>query len=786
MSSEFDIITLRGLTARGQHGVFPFEREGTQPFSVDVALWVDTRPAAAADDIDLTVSYADIAEEAVAVLTGPSVYLLETLASRVADVALAHPRVEGVEVTVHKPMAPLRQQFSDVSVTIRRGAAAGVSGPDVTGDLPVVRDGDEGGTGAGVPGSGDATPARAGAAGPTSGEATAGTEDAGGAVPGGPAPLPPRRVREVAGSGGVDRSSWRDVVLALGGNLGDVPTTLAHAVAELVDLDVVQVLDVSPLVRTRAVLAPDQDPQPDYWNAVVLARTGLGPEELLAATTAIETSLGRVRHEHWGARTLDIDIVQYAGVTSEDPRLTLPHPRAWERAFVLVPWELVDPGAVLEGVGSVADLARGAHDRSGVLDAVSDWLEEPGSVTAESDEVLAQRDSASVIQTPAGGSVVVATESRPQAGPSRLDLVPEASRAGLRPSETGEDYLWHRLWEQWEGATQPHPEQASGDRTSPEALAGGLGQSAPAAPSTDTRPGGRTPDAAVPQAGPARTHGAPGVDPAAGERPGDTFPSGDVRDTAAPAAPAPGTRRSTDPEPAHRTADGTTSAPADAAGGADSGDTRDAGSSAGSPRVPSSSTQPTRRRAGMWVPLRGNTDHSRTGGSADPAAAAAGRGSAAGSGHPAPARRTPALPDWDFITGESVRIVDDAADLRPADPHPGGGDEDAGQDSPHEDPEESGTAPTVPPTGGDGRSSAAASPGDPDEQTTARSGDGAGEHPRPRRSILRVDLPPGTPEGPLEEDERTRTSILRGITVRPTVTGQLPVRRHPRHEDGQA
>ena len=91
MSSQYDIITLRGLSARGHHGVFPFEREGTQTFSVDVSLWVDTRPAAATDDIGLTVSYADIAEEAVAVLTGPSVHLLETLASRVADVALANP-----------------------------------------------------------------------------------------------------------------------------------------------------------------------------------------------------------------------------------------------------------------------------------------------------------------------------------------------------------------------------------------------------------------------------------------------------------------------------------------------------------------------------------------------------------------------------------------------------------------------------------------------------------------------------------------------------------------------
>ncbi|MFD1102987.1 dihydroneopterin aldolase, partial [Schaalia naturae] len=140
MSGIFDIITLRGLSARGHHGVYPFEREGTQPFTVDLSLWVDTRRAAAADDLDLTVDYGEIAGEAVAVLEGPSVYLLETLAQRIAEAALAHPRVHGVEVTLHKPMAPLRQQFSDVAITIRRGAAAepassaGASGESATRD----------------------------------------------------------------------------------------------------------------------------------------------------------------------------------------------------------------------------------------------------------------------------------------------------------------------------------------------------------------------------------------------------------------------------------------------------------------------------------------------------------------------------------------------------------------------------------------------------------------------------------------------------------------------------
>lgn len=806
MSSEFDIITLRGLTARGQHGVFPFEREGTQPFSVDVALWVDTRPAAAADDIDLTVSYADIAEEAVAVLTGPSVYLLETLASRVADVALAHPRVEGVEVTVHKPMAPLRQQFSDVSVTIRRGAAAGVSGPDITGALPVVgivdegdpvaarvgdpaEDGagsgvsDTGAPGTGVPAAEDDTPAPAAAVGaePSAAAPGAGVPAAG--VPGVPdpdrtRPTRPRRIREDLGSRGTDRSSWHDVVLALGGNIGDAPTTLAHAVAGLVDLDDVQVSDVSPLVRTRAVLAPDQDPQPDYWNAVVLARSGLGPQGLLEATSGIETALGRVRHEHWGARTLDIDIIQYAGVTSADPHLTLPHPRAGERAFVLIPWELVDPGAVLQGVGPVAELARVAGDRDGVLDAVSDWLEDPGSVAAESDEVLAERDSASVIPTPAGGSVVVAAESHAQGRPSRLDLMPEASRAGLRPSDSGEDYLWHRLWEQWEGATQVQA-PASAPSQPPSELA--------PQPSSELQRHSRP--SAAPVAPPAG-----GVPREAGN---DTQPdraaASEADESAAAGHADPVARTATqsaDPEPDASAGDA--QAAGDGPGGAES--------------VVSRPSPSSRRRAGMWVPLRGSAGRTPPDGGDAPARPGTAEGTP-GTTHRPPTgsggRRVPALPEWDFITGERVRIVDDASDLRPAPPAESVGEEptsrgaaDSGVTPADFRGEGEGLPPASAPSAESDHSTAPTSAAEPTSAAAhaANAGEQAREHgreqppgqPRSRRSILRVDLPPGTPEGPLGEDERTQTSILRGITVRPTVTGQLPVQRRPHHEDGQA
>jgi 2-amino-4-hydroxy-6-hydroxymethyldihydropteridine diphosphokinase len=98
---------------------------------------------------------------------------------------------------------------------------------------------------------------------------------------------------------------------------------------------------------------------------VLLIQTGLPPRDLLDAIHGIEAGFGRVRAERFGPRTLDIDIIGYAGQVSDDPELTLPHPRAHERAFVLVPWHDIDPGAELPGYGPVAGLLAGLA-RSGV------------------------------------------------------------------------------------------------------------------------------------------------------------------------------------------------------------------------------------------------------------------------------------------------------------------------------------------------------------------------------------------------------------------------------------
>ena len=118
-----DRITLTGVRVRAHHGVFDFEREQGQEFVIDVSVAVDLSAAASGDDLGRTVHYGELAEAVVAAVERDPVDLIETVAERVAAVALAHPAVEEVEVTVHKPEAPIRVPFADVAVTIVRGRA---------------------------------------------------------------------------------------------------------------------------------------------------------------------------------------------------------------------------------------------------------------------------------------------------------------------------------------------------------------------------------------------------------------------------------------------------------------------------------------------------------------------------------------------------------------------------------------------------------------------------------------------------------------------------------------
>jgi dihydroneopterin aldolase len=115
-----DRITVHGLTGHGFHGVYPAERENGQTFRVDALLELDTAPAAATDDLALTVNYAELSQALHAILVGEPVDLLETLAQRLADCCLTYPIVDAVEITVHKPDADLGVPAADVTVAIRR------------------------------------------------------------------------------------------------------------------------------------------------------------------------------------------------------------------------------------------------------------------------------------------------------------------------------------------------------------------------------------------------------------------------------------------------------------------------------------------------------------------------------------------------------------------------------------------------------------------------------------------------------------------------------------------
>ena len=383
---RLDQIRLTGITAMGYHGVFEHERREGQTFVADVVVHLDTRRAAARDDLAHTLNYGVLAEQVAAVLSGEPVDLIETVAERIAATVLASGIVHAVDVAVHKPNAPIQVPFGDVVVAIHRDRSklpaaepylprpvtepASRPVPTATATFPVTP----------APGGAVVAPAAVPPASvaPAPGALSVGGPDASSAE------LEPFVPEEQVVTGEVvvdvlDRVPDQpvDVVLALGANLGPAQETLRQAVTDLAGTPGIEVQEVSPLARTAAVGGPEQSP--DYLNAVVLATTTLSARDLLRATQAIEQAHGRERQEHWGPRTLDIDIVLYGSVLAVTDDLELPHPRAHERAFVLQPWAQVDPQAVLPGLGGgpVGALAATAPDRDGVRWLALDWLTAP-------------------------------------------------------------------------------------------------------------------------------------------------------------------------------------------------------------------------------------------------------------------------------------------------------------------------------------------------------------------------------------------------------------------------
>lgn len=286
------------------------------------------------DDLADTIDYGALADDLAAIVAGEPFDLIEALAGALADRCLAV--CTDVEVTVRKPQAPIAHAFTDVAVTLRR-TRADTDVPDANG-RPGVDDhvGD----------------------GPAAGGASA---------------------------------QWRAVV-ALGANLGDALGTLQDA-AHALDLHPrISVLAGSPVYVTEPVGGVEQ---PDFHNAAVLIETSLPPHQLLAVCQGIEVAAGRTREVRWGPRTLDLDIVRMREVvgtaavdtavdagphTDADPHtgtdvrlagqvLTLPHPRAGERAFVLAPWADLEPDATVEtphGAAPITTALAHAGDGDGV------------------------------------------------------------------------------------------------------------------------------------------------------------------------------------------------------------------------------------------------------------------------------------------------------------------------------------------------------------------------------------------------------------------------------------
>jgi 2-amino-4-hydroxy-6-hydroxymethyldihydropteridine diphosphokinase len=154
------------------------------------------------------------------------------------------------------------------------------------------------------------------------------------------------------------------VVYSVGSNLGDRLANLQGAVDAIRDTPDVIVVDVSGVYETAPIGGPADSPA--FLNLVIVAETTLEPRTLLERAQAVEDAYGRIRVERWAPRTLDVDLIVVGRAQTEEPDLRLPHPRAHERGFVLLPWLEIDPTATLPGRGAVADLVQHV-DASGVV-----------------------------------------------------------------------------------------------------------------------------------------------------------------------------------------------------------------------------------------------------------------------------------------------------------------------------------------------------------------------------------------------------------------------------------
>lgn len=150
-----------------------------------------------------------------------------------------------------------------------------------------------------------------------------------------------------------------EAIIALGGNLGNRAENLRAALLELAAHPDIELLGSSSFYESHALTVSGTDQtKPNYLNAVAKISTGLDPVALLETLNRLEAEAGRNRSERWESRTLDLDIITFGDLAIDTAALTIPHPAAQERAFVLVPWAELDPEAELVGHGFVGELAK--------------------------------------------------------------------------------------------------------------------------------------------------------------------------------------------------------------------------------------------------------------------------------------------------------------------------------------------------------------------------------------------------------------------------------------------
>ncbi len=402
---SFDKIHLKGVTAKGYHGFYDTERAVGQNFVVDVVMDVDCVNASIEDDLDKTVDYEKVGRAIVRAIEGEPVKLIETLAERIALVVLCFDNVIEVSVTVHKPQAPLDYEFKDVALSIVRNRSnlkisfensayfikrvnfleeeADKTLADNSVNLDVELEENTENTLLEETNSdvystqGIQTQTQATNDYEKELETDSALDTVSNQSDTFEEPELKTDIIDVTQEGCNDyppifEPQKSSVILALGGNLGNPVELFQDVISDLDRSLGFDVLDVSPLVKTKAHTLNDEE-QPDYYNCVLRGETFLRPSDLLGLVKEVEYYFGRREHAKWQARLIDIDIISYNNQKYEDEELTIPHKLAKQRAFVLYPWYLMENEAELDGE-KVADLLEKTDDRDGILHTWEQWL----------------------------------------------------------------------------------------------------------------------------------------------------------------------------------------------------------------------------------------------------------------------------------------------------------------------------------------------------------------------------------------------------------------------------